>query len=219
MKQINQRGLIVCGTDTDVGKTIISTLLVQGLNAIYWKPVQSGIENGGDTNTVRKILNLSDDRWMPEVYKFNTPVSPHWAAEKDNELINTNKLSIPLIKRPLIIETAGGLMVPLTRNFLQIEQIRIWDLPVILVARSGLGTLNHTLLSLEALKARNISIKGIFINGPFHEDNPKTLEQFGKIPIIAQLPLLEELTPDSLKEEWENQNIEKKLLHSSSTTT
>ena len=211
MKTNIQKGLIICGTDTDVGKTIISTLLVQGLNAVYWKPIQSGIEDGGDTNKVCNILNLSEDRWIPEVYKFQTPVSPHWSAEIDNQLINPDNLYIPLIKKTLIIETAGGLMVPLNRNFLQIEQVKRWNLPVILVARSGLGTLNHTLLSIEAMKRRKIPIKGIFLNGPLHEDNPKTLEQFAKIPIIAQLPILKELSSTSLKEEWEKQNISSKL--------
>tara|TARA_B100000700_G_C14936452_1_gene804574 strand:+ start:627 stop:1289 length:663 start_codon:yes stop_codon:yes gene_type:complete len=203
----NKRGLIICGTDTDVGKTVISSLLVQGLNAIYWKPIQSGIESGTDTDRVRQLLNLSQERWIPEVYKFKTPVSPHWAAEIDNETVNPNLLQIPNINKPLIIETAGGLMVPLNRQFLQIDQLKNWGLEVLLVARSGLGTLNHTLLSIEALRKRDIKIIGLILNGTLHKDNPKTLEEFGGIPVIAQLPILEKLNSITLAEEWEKQNL------------
>ena len=202
-----KRGLIICGTDTDVGKTVVSSLLVQGLNAIYWKPIQSGIEDGSDTDRVRKLLNLSQERWIPEVYKFQSAVSPHWAAEIDNELINPNLLKLPKIRKPLIIETAGGLMVPLNRNFLQIDQLKSWGLEVLLVARSGLGTLNHTLLSIEALRGRDIKVIGLILNGPLHKDNPKTLEEFGDIPIIAELPILKELNSKVLAEQWEKQNL------------
>ena len=202
-----KRDLIICGTDTDVGKTVVSSLLVQGLNAIYWKPIQSGIEDGSDTDRVRKLLNLSQERWIPEVYKFQSAVSPHWAAEIDNELINPNLLKLPKIRKPLIIETAGGLMVPLNRNFLQIDQLKSWGLEVLLVARSGLGTLNHTLLSIEALRERDIKVIGLILNGPLHKDNPKTLEEFGDIPIIAELPILKELNSKVLAEQWEKQNL------------
>ena len=202
-----KRSLIVCGTDTDVGKTVVSSLLVQGLNAIYWKPIQSGIEDGSDTDRIRKLLNLSQERWIPEVYKFQSAVSPHWAAEIDNEIVNPNLLKLPNVRSPLIIETAGGLMVPLNRQFLQIDQLKTWDLEVILVARSGLGTINHTLLSIEALRKRHIKILGLILNGPLHKDNPKTLIEFGGVPIIAQLPMLETLNSKALIEQWGKHNL------------
>ena len=203
--------LVICGTDTDVGKTIVSSLLVQGLKGIYWKPVQSGLEKGGDTGRVQSLLSLSPDRYLPEAYKFKNPVSPHWAAEQENKLIDCNQLSIPLHKGPLIIETAGGLMVPLTRDFLQIDQIKAWNIPVVLVARSGLGTLNHTLLSLESMRNRNIPILGLFLNGPNHQDNPKTLEKLGNISLIGQLPPLKEITAKVLSEEWKKQKLQIQL--------
>ncbi len=199
--------LIVCGTDTDVGKTIISALLVQGLQGVYWKPVQSGLEDGGDKGRVCQLLNLSPKRIIPEIYKFKAPVSPHWAAEKEEVLIDPKLLKIPLVNNHLIIETAGGLMVPLNRQWLQIDQIEKWKLPVILVARSGLGTINHTLLSIEALKKRNISILGIILNGLLHQDNPKTIELLGGFPIIAQLPYLKEVTSKTLDLEWQRQGL------------
>jgi dethiobiotin synthase len=144
--------IIICGTDTDVGKTIVSSLFVQGLKGIYWKPVQSGTENGTDTKTVCNLLNLEHNRYLSERYKFKAPVSPHWAAEQESSFIEPSNLKLPELDELIIIETAGGLMVPLNRDWLQIDQLKVWGAPIILVARSGLGTLNHTLLSLEALK-------------------------------------------------------------------
>ena len=205
--------LIVCGTDTDVGKTIVSSLLVQGLNAIYWKPIQSGFEDGGDTNTVKGILNLPKERILTERYKFKAAVSPHWAAEQENELINPKNLSLPMVKQSLIIETAGGVMVPLTRQYLQIDQLKKWMLPIVLVARSGLGTLNHTLLTIEALKKRNIPLLGIILNGPFHPDNPKTLEEISGVAIIAQLPILDKVSSQVLSKIWIEQKIRERLGH------
>ena len=205
--------LIVCGTDTDVGKTIVSSLLVQGLNAIYWKPIQSGFEDGGDTNTVKGILNLPKERILTERYKFKAAVSPHWAAEQENELINPKNLSLPMVKQSLIIETAGGVMVPLTRQYMQIDQLKNWMLPIVLVARSGLGTLNHTLLTIEALKKRNIPLLGIILNGPFHPDNPKTLEEISGVAIIAQLPILDKVSSQVLSKIWIEQKISERLEH------
>ncbi|KGG14767.1 MULTISPECIES: dethiobiotin synthase [unclassified Prochlorococcus] len=199
--------VIVCGTDTDVGKTIVSSLLVQGLNAIYWKPIQSGLEDGSDTNTVCDLLSLPKGRYLPELYKFKAPVSPHWAAEQENTMIKSHTLKLPIRKHPLVIETAGGVMVPLNRQYLQIDLLEEWMLPIILVARSGLGTLNHTLLTIEALKKRKIPILGIILNGAFHKDNPKTLQEFGGIPILAQLPILSKISTESLSEQWTKQKL------------
>ncbi|WP_036901037.1 MULTISPECIES: dethiobiotin synthase [Prochlorococcus] len=199
--------LIICGTGTDVGKTIVSSLFVQGLEGIYWKPIQSGLEGGGDTKRICDLLNLPKERYLPEAYKFKAPVSPHWAAEKENQLIHQSKLTLPLSNKPLIIETAGGLMVPLNRQLLQIDQIKKWDLPIVLVAKSGLGTLNHTLLSIEALNKRSIPILGLVLNGPSHEDNPKTLKQLGNIPVLAELPQFKTVSPEVLQKEWLRQDI------------
>ena len=210
-------GLIVCGTDTDVGKTVVSAWLVQGLNAIYWKPIQSGLEGGGDTARVSNLLRLPKERWIREAYKFEAPVSPHWAAEKENRLIDPEKLQLPLTNGPLVVETAGGLCVPLNRHLLQIDQLTCWKLPVLLVARTGLGTLNHTLLSIEALRSRNIPLLGLILNGPHHSDNPKTLEQFGDVQVIGHLPFLNRLNAEVLAEQWQKQDlgrIFKRLLHS-----
>ncbi len=207
----SSKRIIICGTDTDVGKTIVSSFFVQGLKAIYWKPIQSGTEEGTDTETVRKLLNLEPNRYISEKYKFKASVSPHWAAEKESDFIEPNNLEIPDIDKLIIIETAGGLMVPLNRNWLQIDQLKVWGAPIILVARTGLGTLNHTLLSLEALKSRDLNILGLVLNGHPHDDNPKTLEQFGDTKILASLPIFDEVSANKLSREWDQQKLDQKL--------
>ena len=203
--------LVICGTDTDVGKTIVSALFVQGLEATYWKPVQSGTEGGGDRQRVIDLLELPQERWHPEAYAFQAPVSPHWAAEREGKCIDPDQLQLPAIAGPLVVETAGGLMVPLTRQWLQIQQLERWQLPVVLVARSELGTLNHTLLSLEALRERNIPILGLVINGPAHADNPRTLNELGQIPLLCELPPLEQLNAAALARQWHVQNVKAKV--------
>ena len=212
MKINNQNfQFIVCGTDTDVGKTLISSFFVRGLNCYYWKPIQSGIEGETDSEYVKRVSQISQKKILKEAYIFNYPVSPHWAAEIDKVKIIKSNLNLPNIDKTLLIETAGGLMVPITRDFLQIDQIKIWNLPVILVCRSSLGTLNHTLLSIEALRKRNIRILGLIINGKKHLDNPQTLRLFSGLPIIAEFPLIKNLSVDNLDLLWKNLKMEKKL--------
>ncbi|MDG1059496.1 MAG: dethiobiotin synthase [Synechococcus sp. cluster3_bin.96] len=203
--------LVICGTDTDVGKTIVSALFVQGLEATYWKPVQSGTEGGGDRQRVIDLLELPEERWQPEAYAFQALVSPHWAAEREGRCIDPEQLQLPGIDQPLVVETAGGLMVPLTRHWLQIQQLQRWQLPVVLVARSELGTLNHTLLSLEALRSRHIPILGLVINGPSHADNPRTLNELGDVPLLCELPPLEQLNAAALARQWHVQNVKAKV--------
>jgi dethiobiotin synthetase len=199
--------LVVCGTDTDVGKTVVSALLVQGLGAHYWKPVQSGIEHGGDSGWIQALLDLPAERICPEGYRLTNPVSPHWAAELDGLHIEPERLALPKVAGPLVVETAGGLLVPLRRDWLQIEQIAQWQRPVVLVARSGLGTLNHTLLSVEALRLRHIPLLGLVLNGPPHPDNPGTLAELSGAPVLAQLPPLDPLDAQGLEHQWQSQGL------------
>jgi dethiobiotin synthetase len=207
--------LVIAGTDTDVGKTVVSALVVQGLGARYWKPVQSGLAEGSDSERVRELLGLPAERILPEAYRLQAPVSPHWAAEQDGVAIDPDALALPDVDGPLVVECAGGLLVPLRRDSgpgaLQIDQIARWALPVVLVARSGLGTLNHTLLSLEALRQRAIPVLGLVLNGPLHRDNPRTLEAFGGVPVLAQLPPLHPLTASALQAQWHASALPSKL--------
>ena len=208
----NKSQFVICGTDTDIGKTLISSFFVRGLNSFYWKPIQSGIGSETDSQTVARLAKMNKSKIINEAYIFREPVSPHWAAEIDHKLINYQLLNLPKIDGSLIVETAGGLMVPITRNYLQIDQIKKWDIPVILVCKSGLGTLNHTLLSIEALKKRNIKILGLVINGKKHLDNPKTLTEFSNLPIIAEFPYIQKIDSNHLDILWEELNIKKKLI-------
>ena len=203
---------IICGTDTDIGKTLISSFFVRGLNSFYWKPIQSGIESQTDSQTIQKITQINKEQIINEAYIFTQPVSPHWAAEIDKKTINFNMLKLPKVNGSLIVETAGGLMVPITRSFLQIDQIKKWNLPVILVCKSSLGTLNHTLLSIEALKRRNIEILGLVVNGEKHLDNPKTLVDFSGIPLIAEFPYIKKMDSNNLDILWKELDIKNKLI-------
>ena len=204
--------LVICGTDTDVGKTVVSALVVQGLGATYWKPVQSGLEGGGDSGRLQALLQLPATRLLPEAYRLQTPVSPHWAAELEGITIEPARLALPAVAGALVVETAGGLLVPLRRDWLQIDQLAAWGLPVLLVARSGLGTLNHTLLSVQALRQRSIPLLGLVLNGPLHPDNPATLAALAQAPVLAQLPPLEPLTASGLAAQLQAQDLGRNLI-------
>ncbi|MFM7087676.1 MAG: dethiobiotin synthase [Cyanobium sp.] len=209
--------LVIVGTDTDVGKTVVSALVVQGLGAHYWKPVQSGLEGPTDSERLQQLIALPAERLLPEAYRLSAPVSPHWAAERDGVTIDPQRLQLPDPARlpgPLVVETAGGLLVPLRRDWLQIELLASWGLPLLLVARSGLGTLNHTLLSLEALNRRAIPVLGLVLNGPLHADNPRTLEQIGGVPVLLQLPTLERLDAAALAGQWQGSALAHRLSRS-----
>lgn len=192
---------IITGTDTGIGKTVASALLVQGLGYNYWKPVQSGIEDGGvDTRRVQKMTDLPDERFLPEAYVFTEPLSPHRAAEIDGVELELDKLVIPKSENPLIIEGAGGLMVPLTRQNLQVNQFKRWGLPVILCARTGLGTINHTMLSIEALFARDIPLHGLIFIGENNDDNIRTIAEYSGVKILGHIPVMEEINATTLKD-------------------
>ena len=201
------RRCVVVGTDTGVGKTVVSALLSRGLGATYWKPIQCGLPplspEPGDRDTVRHLAQLPDRCLLPEAYRLGLPASPHTAAAREGVAISRERLALPAVEGPLVVEPAGGLLVPLSRSLLQIELLRDWGLPAVLVTRTGLGTLNHTLLSLEALAARRIAVLGLVLNGPPHDDNRRTLAAITGLPLLAQLPADLPLTPRLLDRLWE----------------
>jgi dethiobiotin synthetase len=199
---------IITGTDTDVGKTVFSAMLMLALNTMYWKPIQSGVMDGVDTRTVQNLTGLPEDRFYPERYILTEPLSPHRAAELDDLEIDISEIKVPLADMPMLIEGAGGLMVPITRKNLQINLFKRWGLPVILCARTGLGTINHTLLSLEALWARKIPVHGIAFIGPDNPDNIRTIAEYSGERILGRLPRLLELNAATLLQAFqENFNI------------
>ena len=142
------RALVVTGTDTGIGKTVFAAALAGALDGAYWKPVQAGLDEETDSDCVARLSRLPEDRILPEAYRLRTPCSPHRAAEIDGVTIDPAQLALPATGRPLIIEGAGGALVPLTRDLVFADIFSRWALPVVIVARTSLGTINHSLLSI-----------------------------------------------------------------------
>jgi dethiobiotin synthetase len=191
-------GFFVTGTDTDVGKTVVSAWLLAHLDACYWKPVQAGAEPETDSATVRRLAEVSADRILPEAYLLSEPIAPHEAAQRSGIAIDMAKLVPPPCDRPLVVEGAGGLMVPLTDEAYVVDLATELHLPLILVARSTIGTINHTLLSLEAIRRRGLPLAGVVINGPETPHNRAAIERYGQVEVIAEIPWLETVNLSTL---------------------
>ncbi|GLO71188.1 ATP-dependent dethiobiotin synthetase BioD [Phaeobacter inhibens] len=182
--------LIVTGTDTGIGKTIFSAGLVQALDATYWKPVQSGMEEETDSQTVAR---LSGRPALPEGYLLQLPASPHLSAEAEGVEIDPDTLDLPEADGVLVAEGAGGLMVPLNRKVLYLDLFARWGAPVILCARTQLGTINHTLLSLKALRDAGCLVVGVAFIGDAEPEVEETICQFGKVAHLGRFPIIEDL--------------------------
>ncbi|OMQ38838.1 dethiobiotin synthase [Ensifer sp. 1H6] len=191
---------VVAGTDTGIGKTVFATALTDALAGCYWKPVQSGLDGETDSETVRRLGRIPTDRILPEGYRLTTPVSPHLSARIDGVPISPDNLSPPAVDLPLVIEGAGGLLVPLTERTVFADLFARWQFPVILCARTGLGTINHTLLSLEALRHRAIPILGVVFIGDAQADTENIIAELGQVRRLGRLPRLDPLTPDGLRQ-------------------
>ncbi|MET3857097.1 dethiobiotin synthase [Rhizobium sp. OAE497] len=194
------RYFVVTGTDTGIGKTVFSAALAGALDGYYWKPVQSGLDEETDSETVRRLSGLSAERIFPEAWRLQTPVSPHLSAEIDGVAIDPDALRLPETDRPLVVEGAGGLLVPLTRQSTYIDVFARWGRPVILCARTGLGTINHTLLSVEALRQRRIPIMGIAFIGEERSDTQAIIAEMSGVPVLGRLPVLDVLTSENLRQ-------------------
>lgn len=188
---------VVTGTDTGIGKTVFSAALTGALDAFYWKPVQSGIEDGADRDAVVRLAGIAPENGLPEAYFLNTPCSPHRAAEIDGVTIEPARLALPP-QRPLVVEGAGGALVPITRSTTYADVFAWWGLPVIVVARTALGTINHSLLTFEALRARGVSIHGVAFIGDANEDSEATIASMGNVRRLGRLPMVPSLDAQSL---------------------
>ncbi|MDM7956464.1 dethiobiotin synthase [Blastomonas sp.] len=186
---------VVTGTDTDIGKSVFSAALVQALAAKYWKPVQSGLEGETDTGFVERMVPGST---LPEAWRLVTPASPHLAAEIDGVEIDPDALTPPAVDAPLIIEGAGGALVPVTRAVLYADVFARWQIPVIVCARTALGTINHSLMTIEALRSRGVPIHGVAFIGDAVPDSEATIAAIGKVRRLGRLARLAELTPQTL---------------------
>jgi dethiobiotin synthetase len=190
----------VTGTDTSVGKTVVSATLCAALDAIYWKPIQTGTSEGSDRQSVIALTKIPRDRTLPEIYKFVPPVSPHLAAQKAGVKIDLRKFALPRIPSVdnLIVEGAGGVLVPLNDKALMIDLMARLNLPILLVARTALGTINHTLLSLAALRSAKLAVGGVIIVGKKNPENRKAIEDYGGCPVVGWLPALRKLNRNAL---------------------
>lgn len=176
--------IFVTGIGTNIGKTFVSAIITEHLKADYWKPIQSGDLNNSDTMKVRSLLSNSKSFCHKERFRLSQPLSPHAAAKKDEISIKLDDFTVPETKKHLVIEGAGGLMVPLNDEILIIDLIQHLKASVIIVAQIYLGSINHTLLSIQELKRRNIEIIGIVFNGEFTPETENYIQRFSQLPIL-----------------------------------
>ena len=190
---------VVTGTDTNIGKTVFSAALVNALGGCYWKPVQAGLDGETDSQVVRRLGCVSDERIIPEAWRLWTAASPHLAAKIDGVSIVPEALSLPKTSCPVVVEGAGGVLVPLTGSQVLADVFSRWKVPVILCARTALGTINHTLLSLEALRSRNIPILGVAFIGAEENETQTIIVRLGNVACLGRMPSIDPLTPESLQ--------------------
>ncbi len=197
--------LIITGTDTGVGKTVYSAGLTAALGATYWKPVQSGLEDATDTDIVR---DLSGAEVLPEAYRLNMPASPHLSAEDMGVEIDLAQLALPQVDGPLVVEGAGGVMVPLNRRAFYLDLFAQWQAPVVLVARTALGTINHTALSLMALRNAGCEVVGVAFVGDPEPEVEQTIAQMCKPRHLGRLPYLSDLTRENLADAFQTIDLD-----------
>jgi len=188
--------IVITGTDTGIGKTIFAAGLAAAIGATYWKPIQSGLD--GEASDSETVLRLGVRHVLPEAYRLTEPLSPHRAAELDGISIDPARLTLREVSDRLVIEGAGGLLVPVTRNLLYADLFARWGAPVVLVARTALGTINHSLLSIEAMRRRGLAILGIAFVGDANEDNEATIAALGGVKRLGRLPVLDPLDAANL---------------------
>ena len=198
-------GYFVTGTDTNVGKTVLCALLVAALDAVYWKPVQTGAVDGTDREAVRVWAGVEEEQLLPETYLFDPPVSPHLAAREAGVRISLNSIEIPEIPAgaKLIVEGAGGVMVPINDRELMRDLMKHLQLPVIVAARTALGTINHTLLTVAALRHAGLTIRGVVMIGDENIENRRAIEQYGNVGVIGQIPVLKKINRWALLDVFE----------------
>lgn len=197
--------LFVTGTDTGVGKTLLSALLCAALDGIYWKPVQTGALEGTDRQTVMRLAELPEGRTLPERYLFDLPVSPHLAAQQRAVRIDLSQIQLPSHDpgSRIIVEGAGGVLVPLNDNELMIDLIQHLRVGVIVACRTSLGTINHSLLTIAALRDRKIEVKGVVMLGSENRDNERAIAHYGNVPVVGRVPHLEAINRRVLVEIYE----------------
>jgi len=192
------KGFFVTGIGTEIGKTVIAALLTEALGADYWKPVQAGTEDPTDSETIHRLCDPA--LIHPESYRLKAPMSPHAAAYREAVTINMDTIQLPATDNLLIAEGAGGLMVPLNEEDSILDLIEELQLPVVLVSRHYLGSINHTLMSIEMLEARAIPVAALIYNGAANPDTEGIIEKMGGLSPLLRLDELPELNKERIKE-------------------
>ena len=180
---------------TDSGKTLISAALAKALKADYWKPIQAGFPT--DSDTVKKLVN-NEIHVHPEHIILETPASPHAAAAIENKVLRIKDINLPITNNSLIIEGAGGCMVPLNNKEMMIELAPYFNAEIILISNNYLGSINHTLLSVNLIKSRGYSIKGIIFNGPANKATEDVILEYTKLPCIYKIPQLDNVSHQAI---------------------
>ena len=189
---------VISGTDTGVGKTVFAAALAGALHGHYWKPVQAGLDEDGDATIVARLSGLPESHILPEAYELATPCSPHRAAELDGVVIDHARLALPTVPGALVVEGAGGALVPLKPDWLYADQFAAWQKPVIIVARTALGTINHCLLTIEALRARDVPVHGLAFVGDPHQDSEAVITRISGVRRLGRLPYIPQLDAATL---------------------
>jgi len=200
----------VTGIGTEVGKTIASAIITQALKADYWKPVQAGELDDSDRMKVETLIDNNRSEFHTEAYRLNQPMSPHAAAERDRVEIDISSIKIPNTNNHLVIEGAGGLLVPLNKKDTILDLIEALNCEIILVSRHYLGSINHTLMSIEILKQRNIPIKGILFNGKENKDTESIITKMSGIEVLGRIDELDDLKKSVINSIA--QNLKNKLI-------
>lgn len=195
---MNQKPIFITGIGTGVGKTFVSAVLVEKLKADYWKPIQSGDLDNSDTDTVKSLITNTISKFHPEAYRFTQPFSPHKSADLDGVKINIDDIILPKTDNQLIIEGAGGLLVPLNESCYIIDLVTKFEADVVLVVQHYLGSINHTLLSIEFLLNRGVNIKGYIINGLEDAYSEQAIRNFSKTPCLGYISYVENINKEMI---------------------
>ena len=194
---------IIAGIGTEIGKTFISSILTENLQADYWKPIQSGALDFTDTDTVKSLISNNKTVFHPETYRLNQPMSPHAAAAIDGVEIELSKFQLPQTENHLIVELAGGIMVPLNDRETNLDLIKKLNIPVILISKNYLGSINHTLLSVEVLKINDIEVKGLIFNGQQNKSSEDFILNYTKLECLGRVGFEENIDKNVVMK-WAN---------------
>ena len=190
--------IIIAGIHTGIGKTVCSAVICQALGYDYWKPVQAGELDNSDSIFIKRNITNPNTVIHRERYQLTIPASPHYAAEMDGVEIKPTDFSLPQTDNDIVVETAGGIMSPLSNSFLNIDLMEQLQLPVIIVSNNYLGSINHTLLTVAAMQQRNIPVKGLVFSGSEFTSTREFILQYTQLPLLFSIPVFEEITPQAI---------------------